>query len=647
MQRKEYSRVPRGGKRAGAGRKKSIRTESILSSSNAIQIEGKGSGVHEKIESISEIKDSNQNEPKEIIKEESKDSIENGLLTPLPEREQLREIIESTPRKKARFKPDRKPKDKQSLGQNSSSSSGIPSELHEEIARNNSNVLHSIGTGISSEQYSQDHAATLSEASTRDSNQRPEQQYGNASRVVELTDERVRILREAISDPVRWGEWLFEQKLDDWQCDAARAFVKGERISRAVCNGGGKTRLFAVLGSWLLASFRDSKVVMTAGVFRQCMVMKDELFRVMPKLTGWTLKEQELVHTRGTKFMWFAADNPGFFEGHHAAHIALLIDEAKSVESGIYQASERLTANNKRYTMVASSPGGAVGWFYDTFTSKREFWNSKHVSAIDIQRIPRGQIEEIKRMHGEESSLYKSMILAQFTESVEGSLIKLEWVNNCIQSPSYFRGGEKVAGLDPAGGGDDNVIVIREGNRINEIIAWKDKDTMRTAGRFVAELRERKIPCQNVYADAGGVGQGILDKMAELDFVAHRIHFGGSPIYKTEVISNRMTELWVNMKEQIESRKVILPNDDKLIAQLSSRLCTVRSSGKIHLESKEEMRRRGLPSPDRADALALALLPATIKPKSMTIIDKQNNMTYGDQDNPVGVSANGAFEFGN
>jgi hypothetical protein len=345
--------------------------------------------------------------------------------------------------------------------------------------------------------------------------------------------------------------------------------------------------------------------------------------------------------------MWFAADNPGFFEGHHADYMALLIDESKSVDSGIYTASERLTANKKRFTMVASSPGGAVGWFYDTFTAKREFWSSKHVSAIDIARIPRGQIDEIRRMHGEDSALYKSMILAQFTESAEGALIRLEWVNRCIQTPPYFKGGDKVAGLDPAGGGDDNSICIREGNRINEFIRWKDKDTMRAAGRFVMELRSRGINKLNCYADAGGVGQGVLDKMAELDFPVHRINFGGAPIYKTEAISNRMTELWLNMKETIEGCKIIIPKDEMLIAQLTSRLAVVQSTGKVKLESKEEMRRRGVPSPNDADSLSLALLPASYTSRSVTMEDEKQRLTYGDGNNAVGVSADNSFDFGN
>lgn len=608
--------MPRGGKRQGAGRKKRGDPNNDLSSihnasntDNSKSSDGTtGTNIYESIEKKNDsfhsnpIKDSNQNEPKEVIKEESANCDETSIPRGEPARSKTQQGGE-----KARVNRRTEPDSKSGLGRNSTGISSDPQACNDEQRLLEASI-HSIRNGNSDQNSNKSHGETYAKPDSGHNDQRPKQS-ANQSGSLELTSDRIRILRESIADPARWCEWLWNEPLDQWQREAAHAFAKGERISRAACNGAGKTRLFAGLGSWNLARFASAKSIMTAGVYRQCLSARDELSRVMYKLGGWTLKEQELVHPSGTRFMWFAADNPGFFEGHHADYVALLIDEAKSVESGIYLASERLTANKKRFTFAASSPGGAVGWFYDTFTSKREFWNAKHISAYDIPRIKREWIDEQEKMHGKESSLFKSMILAEFTESEESALIKLEWVNRCRQTPPHWKtSGYRVAGIDLAGGGDDNVIVIRQGNRIEKIIAWKDQDTMRTAARIISELRESKVIAKSCFADAGGVGQGIIDKMAELDFHVNRIHFGGSPLSRNDTIRNRMTELWLNMKTEIEMCRIELPDDPQLIAELTSRRVKIQPSGKVDLESKEEMRRRGIGSPNKADALALALI---------------------------------------
>jgi hypothetical protein len=185
-------------------------------------------------------------------------------------------------------------------------------------------------------------------------------------------------LQERVRDPIAFGEWLYDSPLEQWQRDTLAAFAKGGRVARAVCNGGGKTRLFAIAGCWYLVSRKKARVVMTAGAARQLDVLRDELsipYRA-GKLDGFKLIEHELEHPDGSKMLWYSADNPGLFEGQHADNLALFIDEAKSVPDDIALASYRLQAN---VTLCMSSPGAAVGWFYNCFSSQKEFWNTAQI----------------------------------------------------------------------------------------------------------------------------------------------------------------------------------------------------------------------------------------------------------------------------
>lgn len=366
----------------------------------------------------------------------------------------------------------------------------------------------------------------------------------------------------------------------------------------------------------------------------------------MHKLNGWKLTEHELVHPAGTKYLWYAADNPGLFEGQHAKNMALFIDESKSVADGIAAASERLQAT---HTLVMSSAGGAVGWFYRCFTSARAHWNGEKVTAAQCSRISPQWIEEMAQLHGKESALYRSMVDAEFSASDDGSFITLESVQRILRNPPRQTGHEIVAGLDSAWSaqGDEAVIAIRNGNKVRPLIAFRETDPMRCAGRHISELTQNRIPRDNVYIDETGGGGGIPARMREMGWPVLGIQYGGASISGDERFGNRMTELWWNMKDTIERGNIILPDDDLLIAQLTSRKYETLSSGKIKLESKDAMRRRGLPSPDRADAVAMCLLSPTSSTPIRTMFTGRDDEDDGPNGKCVGMTADGRFDLGN
>jgi phage terminase large subunit len=147
---------------------------------------------------------------------------------------------------------------------------------------------------------------------------------------------------------------------------------------------------------------------------------------------------------------------------------------------------------------------------------------------------------------------------------------------------------------------------VFRGNQQIALEAWRDPDTMATTGRIIQTIRNYNVPHDNVNVDADGLGGPIVDRLREQGFHFRAVHNGGEPLDKERFV-NLSAELWASAAQKIERGEVALLNDPKLIAQLASRRAKPRSDGRVQLESKEEMRRRGLPSPDRADAVVLAL----------------------------------------
>lgn len=161
-----------------------------------------------------------------------------------------------------------------------------------------------------------------------------------------------------------------------------------------------------------------------------------------------------------------------------------------------------------------------------------------------------------------------------------------------------------IVGCDPARYGDDKTaIAYRQGRNAPEITVHEKLDNMQVAG-MLANLIDRAKP-KKVFIDLGG-GAGIYDRLKELGYkdVVVGVNFGGSPD-DGKRYANKRVEMWANMKKWLEDQPAKIPDDDALHADLIAPTYTFDSSGRLKLESKEDMRKRGVKSPDRADALAL------------------------------------------
>lgn len=382
---------------------------------------------------------------------------------------------------------------------------------------------------------------------------------------------------------------------------------RGAAVACKACNGAGKTeRVAAPVALWHASAFPRSLTIVTAGTFRQ---VKEQLFPALRshahKFPGWSFNDCEVTAHNGSRIYGFSTDEAGRFEGWHNENLLMIADEAKTIPDAIFEAIAR--CQPQRFLLL-SSPGGCSGFFYDAFNSKRKFFRQHSVAASQCPHISPAWIAEQVEKYGEQHPLVRSMIFGEFMSMGEdGAVIPLVFVERLLASPPTFMDDNTASAFcDFAAGGDENVLAVRRGNKVEIVAAWREPDTMKAIGRFIRHFQEQQLQPYQINADEGGLGISICDRLKEAGWPVNRVN-NGSPARDPEHYTNLAAEIWFSARTKIERRQIILPDDRELVGQLTTRLGWPDSKGRLQLEPKQDMRKRGLRSPDRADAVLGAM----------------------------------------
>jgi phage terminase large subunit len=397
-------------------------------------------------------------------------------------------------------------------------------------------------------------------------------------------------------------------RLYNWQKSALANIQAGNPTAIVACNGAGKTStLLAPAALWCLYTWQRARVVVTSASHSQ---LEKQFFAELsryqshPLFRGWKFLASEIQSGAGGYITGISVDHPGRAEGYHQREdspVMLLCDEAKSVNNFVFAAFDKCTPTFKCY---ASSAGPAVGVFFECFTTRRDFWIPITVKSTDCEHIDPEFIERERLMMGEHSDEFRNKHLAEFVGGDGRSCIRAEDVRLAIDDPPEYQDGPSAYYIDWActADGDEIVIAKWEGNRGSLEDIFRDNSTQ-AVRRVAAFLKARQAGL--VYADAGGAGVVLNNDLWEASsklLTVRGVNNGSAP-KDPEVYSLLNAEQWTEFSRELEKRKVILPNDAELIKQLSSRQRTYDEHNRIKLERKAAMRARGLPSPDRADAL--------------------------------------------
>lgn len=302
-------------------------------------------------------------------------------------------------------------------------------------------------------------------------------------------------------------------------------------------------------------------------------------------------------------------DNPEALQGFHAEHLLFLIDEASGIPDIVFEVGMGALSTPGAKVVMAGNPTRTSGFFYDTHHSLRHRWHTMHVNCLDVPRA-QGHIEDIKAKYGEGSNAYRVRVLGEFPTSDDETVIPLGLVLGAVgrnvSSLDYY----PVWGVDVARFGDDRTALAkRQKNKLLEPVkSWNDVDLMATVGKIKAEydatpydLRPREI-----LIDIIGLGAGVFDRCKELGLPVRGINVGEAAASRDNCARLR-DELWFKGREWFQDRACSMPPDDALIAELTAPTHSFTSTGKMVVESKADMKKRGMRSPDLADAFLLTL----------------------------------------
>lgn len=433
----------------------------------------------------------------------------------------------------------------------------------------------------------------------------------------------------AATDPVEWiGEQLGAE-LWSKQREIGQSVVANRYTAVQSANGCGKSFTAGRLAAWWVAShpIGEAIVVCTAPTGRQIdAVLWPEIraahtrgqlpgaltrneWRVGPTLVALARKSTDFVDSER------AAST---FQGIHRRYVLVILDEASGIQPWLWQAVNALTTAETARVLALGNPLDPASRFAEV-CAPGSGWHTIHVSAFDtpaftgeevsarvLEVLPsQTWIDEIARDYGEASPAYRSRVLGEFPDLSDDGLVSAAWVREA-QDRELEAKGQAVLGVDVARTGDDETVILRnQGGRVRLAHAARGADLMATTGKVARLLAED--PEAHAVVDAIGIGAGVVDRLREQRLDAEGFN-SSERADKPDRFANRRAESYWTLREELrEGRLDLDPDDDRLASQLLTIRWQVNSSGKVQIESKDSMRRRGVSSPDRADALAMAV----------------------------------------
>ncbi len=464
-------------------------------------------------------------------------------------------------------------------------------------------------------------------------------------------------------NPVLYAEEVLMFTPDQWQKAVLRDLAGNAKVAVKSGQGVGKTGLEAVALLWFLTCFPYPRVVATAPTKQQLHdVLWSEVAKwqekspLLKELLKWT---KTYVYMKGYEKRWFAvartATKPENMQGFHEDHMLFIVDEASGVVDTIMEAVLGTLSGDNNKLLLCGNPTRNSGTFFDAFHADQPQYKCHTISSRNSPRTNKDNIISLEKKYGTQSNVVRVRVDGEFPLQEDDIFLPLAWIEGSLKTEMqeatakafgnyYNAAGEKIVdrsgvysidiGCDVARFGNDKTCI---GYKVNEAARmykkYNGQDTTWTAGNlaqlYIALVDLYKFK-GNVYVkiDDGGVGGGVTDQLKALkrknperyaSMVIVPLQFGQPISHKfyydsTTLMMGVIREMIQPFDEEGKQRvpMLILPEDVDLVGQLSSRKYGY-VGGKVKVESKKEMKGRGLRSPDEADCMLLTCYPVKRK----------------------------------
>jgi hypothetical protein len=457
-----------------------------------------------------------------------------------------------------------------------------------------------------------------------------------------LTREAIRFFADR---PALFAEKVVGVKPDKRQAEVLDSLAHNKMTSVRSGHGVGKSAVEAWAVIWFMVTRPFPKIPCTAPTQHQLFdILWAEVskwIRHRPELAKELIWTKEKLYMNGYPEEWFAvartASKPDALQGFHAEHLLYIIDEASGVDDKIFEPVLGALSTPGARLLMCGNPTQLSGFFYDSHHKNRGAYRTFHIDGRESGRVPQDFVDTIIRMYGKDSDVFRVRVAGEFPLAESDVFIPLPLVER--STVTEWRPGGRPAqihiGVDVARYGEDKtVITYRTDEKLN---IWKKRngqDTMKTADDVLAlgmELaarykldREKDDPIF-IKIDDSGVGGGVVDRLFQIKRnapdrlwwmeicpvifgkkIRHK-YYDDTTTYMMAVVRSLLRPYDEDGNEK--PVELILPQDDDLAGQLSTRKYGMTEGGKLRVESKKVMKARGLPSPDVADSVLLACLP--------------------------------------
>jgi phage terminase large subunit len=441
------------------------------------------------------------------------------------------------------------------------------------------------------------------------------------------------------------------------QVEILEAVRDHDRVAVTSGHKCGKSAAAAMLALWFYCAFPDSRVVMSSTTSRQvdqilwrelsmirarggrCVACKKEDpdgRRIKAPCPHSALIDGEIGQLARTglksrdfrEIVGFTAREAEAVAGISGSNLLYIVDEASGVPDVIFQAIEGNRAGGAKLFMI-SNPTKTEGAFYDAFNSKAHLHKTIRMSSEESPNVKAGRklipglatrawVDEKRAEWGEESPIYKIRVKGEFVEAEDGKIISIaaiiEAEQRWAETPAE---GTLYLSLDPAGPGgqgDESVFALRRGKKILGLLAMRGMTDETHLAKCIdllrenLDYRERGVMVVDREGSIGSALYGYLKSSRELSQLAQLVGVRASDgaVRQASVYGRVRDELWASLAQWIREGGAI-PEDPKLAREIHAPEWTTDIRGRMKATPKDELRKSLGRSPDRADAVALAV----------------------------------------
>lgn len=430
------------------------------------------------------------------------------------------------------------------------------------------------------------------------------------------------------------GELIGYQAPRQWQADiltligerlmAGATTQEAIQIAVASGHGIGKSALVAWLILWSMSTAPNTRGVVTANTESQLTTKTwaelAKWFRLCVTAPWFHLTATAMFsRDDGNAKTWridaipWSESRPESFAGLHnkGNRILVIFDEASAISDTIWQVTEgALTDEGTEIIWAAfGNPTRNTGRFHEAFHRLRHRWACRQIDSRTVPGTNKAQLSKWVKDYGEDSDFVRVRVRGQFPRASITQFIASDLVEEAISRKADAGHYDPlILGVDVARFGDDSSVIVPRRGLDAHRIPWRQfrgLDTMQLAAQVALAITELRPDA--VFVDETGVGAGVIDRLRQLGHSrVYGVNNGSKPDggLEQEVCVNKGAECWCRGRAWLKAGGSI-PDDQELRDDLTGREYGYNAKNEIVLESKEDMKRRGLASPDKADGLFL------------------------------------------